>query len=258
MTESTIATSGESTAQPAAVILPLLVVGVIAAFLLSVALGPIPITLSEIGAALTGGGHLLEDAAVAADRIMRAQRSGAQQCRLGTNGGELARRQRETLAQFAEVLRLLAIGRRIDAFELLQRLNRAARRDRIGIEPPGAVRLLNALPRGDRVTGQRVDARRGEFADQALRPLGLVAAGKRQSGKGHGSIGRPHAHDPMMPPAPPASQRVAAGFSAGSYMCFSSIAANEAVRRCCRRRPPPPVSPRLLRASARRAWRRAP
>lgn len=55
MTESTIATSGESTAQPAAVILPLLVVGVIAAFLLSVALGPIPITLSEIGAALTGG-----------------------------------------------------------------------------------------------------------------------------------------------------------------------------------------------------------
>ncbi len=55
MTESTIGAVEESTASPAAAILPLLVIGVIGAFLLSVAFGPIPITLREIGAALTGG-----------------------------------------------------------------------------------------------------------------------------------------------------------------------------------------------------------
>jgi iron complex transport system permease protein len=55
VTESTLDAAEDSTASPAAVILPLLVVGVIGAFLLSVAFGPIPITLGEIGAALTGG-----------------------------------------------------------------------------------------------------------------------------------------------------------------------------------------------------------
>jgi iron complex transport system permease protein len=55
VTESTITSSSESDANPAAIILALLVVGTVAAFLLSVALGPIPITLAEIGAALTGG-----------------------------------------------------------------------------------------------------------------------------------------------------------------------------------------------------------
>jgi iron complex transport system permease protein len=55
VTESTIAAPEEGTTSPAAMILPLLVAGVIGAFLLSVALGPIPITLGEIVAALTGG-----------------------------------------------------------------------------------------------------------------------------------------------------------------------------------------------------------
>jgi iron complex transport system permease protein len=55
VTESTIAAPDEGVASPAAVLLPLLVAGVVAAFLLSVALGPIPIRLSEIGAALFGG-----------------------------------------------------------------------------------------------------------------------------------------------------------------------------------------------------------
>ena len=55
MTESALAAPDRTVVQPAAIVLPLLVVGVVAAFLLSVALGPIPITLSEIGAALTGG-----------------------------------------------------------------------------------------------------------------------------------------------------------------------------------------------------------
>ena len=55
MTEQALPASEESVASPAAVILPLLIVGLIGAFLLSVALGPIPITVAEIFAALTGG-----------------------------------------------------------------------------------------------------------------------------------------------------------------------------------------------------------
>ena len=55
MTESTLAAAGDSGPQPAAIVLPLLALGSVAAFLLAVALGPIPITLGEILAALTGG-----------------------------------------------------------------------------------------------------------------------------------------------------------------------------------------------------------
>jgi iron complex transport system permease protein len=55
VTESTLSRVEEATVSPAAVILPLLATGALAAFLLSVALGPIPITLGEIAAALTGG-----------------------------------------------------------------------------------------------------------------------------------------------------------------------------------------------------------
>jgi len=55
VTESAITAPEQGVASPAAVILPLLLAGVIGAFLLAVALGPIPITLAEIGAALAGG-----------------------------------------------------------------------------------------------------------------------------------------------------------------------------------------------------------
>jgi iron complex transport system permease protein len=55
VTESAIASAERDALSPAAVILPLLAAGLAAAFLLSVALGPIPIALPEIAAALTGG-----------------------------------------------------------------------------------------------------------------------------------------------------------------------------------------------------------